>query len=465
MFNGDSFLLKSDMAKEYYEDIKDMPILDYHCHLSPKEIYENKTHYNLTELWLEADHYKWRTMRNAGIDEYYITGSADPKDKFFKFASIMPDFIGNPVYHWAHLELKQYFGITTPLSSATAPQIWEETLEIMRNGHFNARELIEGSNVKVVVTTDDPADDLNYHELLLSEDLSFKVLPCFRVDRIINIQAKDFKDYIFKLGRAAGVNIHNLPALINAIKIRLDYFMSLGCVATDVSFADFPKSRGSYEAANMAFMKVINGEEIDSQSKDDYIFIMLCEIARLCRANDIVMQLHTGVLRNQNSLRYAQIGPDTGIDSLSNALDIAAGGRLFDYIEKSSGLPKTIVYTLNPNSYYPLATMIGDFAGETRGKMQLGAAWWFMDHRDGIEEQLKIYANTSGLGLFNGMLTDSRSFTSYARHDYFRRILCNVIAEWVQHDEYPEDYDEILRLLKNICYYNADKFFLGGETL
>ena len=465
MFNDDSFLLKSEKAKELYELIRDMPILDYHCHLSPKEIYENKTFYNLTELWLEADHYKWRVMRNAGIDEKYITGDADPYEKFLQFASIMPDFIGNPVYHWAHIELKQYFDIDTPLSRNSAPVIWEDTMEMMKEGGFCARNLIIQSKVKVIVTTDDPIDKLDYHELLATEDIPFKVLPCFRLDRVLGIQKEDFASYIGKLGNAAGMRIADLSELITAIERRLEFFIAHGCVAIDLSFADFPKAEGDLEIADVAFKKAIAGEELTCEERKEYVFVMLCEIARMCRTNNLVMQIHAGVLRNQNKVRFAQLGPDTGIDSLGNTLDIVAAGKLFNKIEENSGTPKTIVYTLNPTSYYTLATMLGDFAGEIRGKMQLGAAWWFMDHRDGIKEQLKIFANTSGLGLFNGMLTDSRSFTSYARHDYFRRILCSLIGEWVEKGEYPDDEDMLNRLLKDICYYNAEKYFLGGHKI
>lgn len=460
-FLSDNIFLSSDKAVELYKEIKDLPIFDYHCHLIPQEIYENRRYSNIGELWLEADHYKWRVMRNFGIDERLITGDADYKEKFFAFASALPSFIGNPVYHWAHLELKKYFGITTPLSAQTAQEIWNKTSEAMATGNYSARELIACSKVDTVVTTDDPTSDLEYHKLLAVDEKRFKVLPCFRPDKVINISAVDFAQYIVTLGESAGVKIESVATLMRALEIRLDYFMELGCVAADISFENFPNADFDLETANSCLLAKLKGEAVSKADEDKYRLYVIRSLMELFSKKNIVLQIHTGVVRNQNSKRFKEIGADCGIDSVGNALDIVAGGKLFDCVEKERGLPKTIVYTLNSNSYYPLATMIGDFAGSEKGKMQLGAAWWFMDHRDGITEQLKIFANTSGLGLFNGMLTDSRSFVSYARHDYFRRILCSQLAEWVNAGEYP-DGAEVNELAKNIAYYNAKNFFGGN---
>lgn len=453
-FMSDGFLLTSDTAKRIYDTVKDLPIFDYHCHLSPEEIVEDKKFYNLTELWLLGDHYKWRVMRNYGIDENLITGNAPAYDKFFAFATALARFPGNPVYHWAHLELKKYFGITTPLSEKTAETIWKITEKMMASGEYSARNLIVRSHVDTVVTTDDPTSDLRSHEKLVAEHLPFAVLPSFRPDNAINIEKDGFRDYIAKFG-----SVSDFSSLCKALEDRLVFFIQHGCVATDMSFSNFPKAKGDLDVACAALQKVLAGQKISEEEQNEYKYCLVRELGKLFSKYNMVMQIHTGVLRNQNSVRFAAIGADCGIDSVGNALDIEAGGKLFDDIERACGLPKTIVYTLNPNSYYPLATMIGDFAGSIAGKMQLGAAWWFMDHRDGIKEQLKIFADTAGLGLFNGMLTDSRSFVSYARHDYFRRILCSVLGKWVEEGEYPNDMSTLTEIAAGISFYNAKKFF------
>lgn len=460
-FLSDNIFLDSDKAVELYKEIKDLPIFDYHCHLSPQEIYENRVYKNIGELWLEADHYKWRVMRNFGIPERLVTGSANYYDKFFAFASALPSFIGNPVYHWAHLELKKYFGITTPLSLETAQDIWDKTCKLMADVKFSARELIHDSGVDTVVTTDDPTSDLKYHTLLLEEEKRFRVLPCFRPDRVINIALDGFAQYVKELGHSADVEVIDIDTLLQAVEIRLDYFIEKGCTAADISFENFPNTECDKVTANACLWAALSGHTIASTDADKYRVYVIRSLMELFSKKNIVLQIHTGVVRNQNTKRFASIGADCGIDSVGNTLDIVAAGKLFDSVERSCGLPRTIVYTLNPNSYYTLATMIGDFAGDVKGKMQLGAAWWFMDHRDGIKEQLQIFANTSGLGLFNGMLTDSRSFVSYARHDYFRRILCSVLAKWVEAGEYPDD-SNLIMLAKNIAYYNAKNFFGGN---
>ncbi len=462
IFMSDKIFLTSETAQKLYAQIKDLPIFDYHCHLDPKEIYEDRHFNDIGELWLEADHYKWRVMRNFGTDERLITGDAEYKEKFFAFAEALPSFIGNPVYHWAHLELKKYFGMSVPLSSKTAGEIWDKTREMMKDKRFCARELIVSSGVDTVVTTDDPTSDLKYHKLLKAEEKRFCVLPCFRPDKAINISAGDFAQYIKMLSEISGVAVKDVRSLTRALENRLDYFIENGCTAADISFENFPNAPFDEKVADRCILEKLSGESTCAEDEDCYRAVVIVSLMKLFAKKKIVLQIHTGVVRNQNTLRFGALGADTGIDSIGNALDIVAGGRLFDAVERDGGLPKTIVYTLNPNSYYPLATMIGDFAGESKGKLQLGAAWWFMDHRDGIREQLRTFANTSGLGLFNGMLTDSRSFVSYARHDYFRRILCSVLAEWADGGEYPSGED-LIELAKNIAYCNAKNFFGGRE--
>lgn len=460
-FMSDNFLLDNPTAEELYSAVRDLPVFDYHCHLSPEEIYRDRAFYNLTQLWLECDHYKWRVMRNAGVDERYITGDALDYDKFLAFAKVLPDFAGNPVYQWAHLELKKYFGITTPLSEDTAQEIWEKTLGIMADGGFSARKLIARSGVDTVITTDDPTDELKFHELLQKEDLTFAVLPCFRPDKAINIDKDGFCDYIARLSSASGINIVSVDTLCDALAARLDYFVAHGAVAVDCSFKNFAGGEDCDAVAEKAFAKKINGEKPSAEECSEFSFAVTKRLAAMFRERGLVMQIHTGVLRNQNTTRFAAIGADCGIDSVGNCVDVEAAGRLFDAVEKEGGMPKTIVYTLNPASYYPLATMLGNFAGESRGKMQLGAAWWFLDHRDGIREQLAVFAATAGIGHFNGMLTDSRSFVSYARHDYFRRVLCSVLGKMAEDGEYPTG-EPLRRLAQNISYYNAKNYFVGG---
>lgn len=458
-FMSDNYLLSNEKACELYKTAKNMPIFDYHCHLSPKEIYENKTFYNLTELWLLGDHYKWRLMRAYGIDEYYITGKASDKQKFLKFAEALPAFINNPVYHWAQLELKVYFDCVLPICSGNAEQIWDITLNKMKSGEYSARNLIKKSNVSAIISTDDPADSLEYHKLIKNNKLDFEVLPGFRPDAAINIEKPEFAQYIKKLGESEGIVIKDLDTLLIVIKKRLDYFIALGATAADIAYADFPKGKGKYNIADVALKAKLADNDVSDEYIEEYKFVISCELGKLFAEKHIVMQLHTGVIRNVNSNRYLALGADSGNDSVGNTVDIMSAARLFDNIEKATSLPKTIVYTLNPNAYYPIATLLNDFAGGAKGKMQLGAAWWFLDHREGIREQLKIYSVTSGLGLFNGMLTDSRSFTSYARHDYFRRILCSLIGEWVERGEYPNEQGMLVKLVEDICYNNAVKYF------
>jgi glucuronate isomerase len=330
----------------------------------------------------------------------------------------------------------------------------------MSDGRYSARQLIKISNVDTIITTDDPVDNLHFHKMLKNEDLSYNVLPCFRPDKAINIEKEEFTKYIKSLAKAASLPIDSIADLEKAIELRINYFELENCSCADISFTDFPYEVNR-ETAEKAFSKKLNNEVITKDEENAYKFEIIYILARLFSKHKFVMQIHTGVVRNQNTARYNVLGADCGIDSVANAPNIENAGHLFDKIELNGGLPKTILYTLNPTAYYPIATMLGDFAHNVKGKMQLGAAWWFADHKDGIKEQLKTFASISGLGLFNGMLTDSRSFVSYARHDYFRRILCSVIGEWVDDGEYPDDEKQLKKLLTDICYTNSKTFFLS----
>ncbi|MGI6594357.1 MAG: glucuronate isomerase [Christensenellales bacterium] len=453
--------LENEMAKKLYQKVKDLPIYDFHCHLNPKEIYEDKRYKNLTEIWLLGDHYKWRIMRAFGISEDKVTGDASHYEKFRAFCKALPYFMGNPVYHFAHLELKKYFDLDIPICEENADAIWEKTSQYMQDNVVSPRSLLKVSGVSTLITTDDPLDDLKYHDLLLGEKLECRVLPCFRPDKIINIQNVDFKEYIEKLSKVTEITIDDFNSLMEATKKRIEYFLARNCLCADLSFLDFPKGKGDFYLADSIFKRKINNEIISTEEAEEYMFCIVTRLAKIFAENDMVMQLHVGPMRNCSSTLYNQVGVDAGGDSIGNTLDIEKARNMLDYIDQNGGLPKTIIFTLNPNAYYPLATLLGSFQGNgKRGKMQLGAAWWFLDHKDGIYEQLKINASTGGLGLFVGMLTDSRSFASYARHDYFRRILCSLIGSWIEKGEYSAGSDEkLVEILEKICYYNAKEYF------
>lgn len=452
--------LENETANNLYDKIKDTPIYDFHCHLSPKEIYEDKRYSNLTQLWLTSDHYKWRIMRAFGISENKITGKASEYEKFEAFCEALPYFMGNPVYHWAHLELKKYFNITLPICKENAKEIWDSTAKYMQEHIVSPRSLLEISNVKTLITTDDPCDNLEYHKLIEKENLPFNVFPCFRSDKVIDIANPNFNDYLEKLSLVSNVDIIDFDSLFKAIEKRILYFLERNCICVDLSIQDFPKGKGNFHIAEEALKLRLKGEKISRDSEQEYMFCVVAKMADIFSTNDMVLQMHVGPMRNCSFCLHEVAGVDAGGDSIANSLNIENAKDLLDYIDINSGLPKTIIFTLNPNAYYPLATLIGSFQGGEKGKLQLGAAWWFLDHKDGIYEQLKINASTGGLGLWVGMLTDSRSFSSYARHDYFRRILCSLIGYWIESGEYATFSKESLEeIVKGICYYNAKKYF------
>ncbi len=451
-FMSSNYLLKNNTAQELYSCVENLPIFDYHCHLSEIEIYNNRTFSNIGELWLECDHYKWRVMRNFGIDERFITADATYKEKFIQFAKAIQSFAGNPVYHWCHLELKKYFGIDEPLNADNAERIFDLTEKMMQDGSFSARELIVKSKVDTLITTDDPLSNLDYHKKLKEEEARFSVLPCFRPDVYLNINDDFFKN-ISKLSQMTGIEVKDIPSLLSALENRLEYFIANGCVVADVAFENFPKCTLDIKKANKVFKGKMSDVLIES-----YRYHVIKGLVEMFSRHDIILQLHVGVIRNQNSVLFNKLGKDVGNDSVANVVDINLASKLFDDCNKTYGLPRTIVYTLNPTAYMPISTLLGNFAGKSKGSMQLGAAWWFMDHKDGIYEQLKVLSSTSGLGIFNGMLTDSRSFTSYARHDYFRRILCSLVGEWVEGGEYP--LDEAKKLVSNVSFYNSKNYFV-----
>lgn len=457
-FFDENVLIGNKTAKKLYNEVKDLPIFDYHCHLSPKEIAEDRTFYNLGELWLECDHYKWRLMRANGTDESLVTGNADYKDKFFAFAKAIENAAGNAVYHWVHFELKKYFGINKPLNSDTAEEIWNKAAEMMKDGSFSAKKLIINSNVEAVFTTDDPADTLEYHIAIKNSDFPVRVSPSFRPDMAVcGIQKKEFSSYIERAEKIFGSKIDSIDAMEAFLADRIKFFAENGCKVSDISLTTLPVTVGTKAEADLAIKNALSGQEVTDKQASDYTSYLLVFIANEYKKNDIAQQLHMSASRNNNSNLFAKAGVDCGNDSVAKIADVDALRNLLDAMAKNNGLPKTIVYTLNNANYLELATMIGNFWGENGGNLQLGAAWWFCDHLDGINEQLRVCSATGLLGRFNGMLTDSRSFTSYARHDYFRRILCNYVGSLVENGEY--DLTAAKRLVKNVSIENARNFF------
>lgn len=459
-FMGEDFLLSTETAKKLYNECKNVPIYDWHCHLSPKEIYENKQPRDITELWLGGDHYKWRGMRSCGIEEKYITGDATPYEKFMKWSEVMDNCIGNPLYHWTHLELQRYFGIETPLSPRTADAIWNEANAKIKAGGFTPRELIERSNVVGVCTTDDPADTLEYHKLIAA-DKSFKckVMPAFRPEKAMNIEMPTFIPWLASLEKTAGKVIDSYATLKEVLVDRMNFFEEMGCHATDHSLAYVPCVRASEEELEVIFAKGKRGEALTTEEIDKYRTEIFRFLAKEYYKKGWAMEVHIGAIRNNNTLMFKKLGPDTGYDSIGDS-EVAVGlSRFLDSLAEEEMLPKTILFTLNPKDNYVLGTMLGNFQNEDApSKIQFGSAWWFNDNIDGMRQQMRALGNLGMLGKFVGMVTDSRSFLSYPRHEYFRRILCDLIGNFVENGEYPCDMEILSQMVKNISYYNAEKY-------
>lgn len=461
-FMDRDFLLDTDTAKHLFHDYcENMPICDYHCHLSPREIYENKQPDNISELWLSGDHYKWRAMRSCGIPEKYCTGDASPKEKFEKFAFALQYAIGNPLYHWAHIELQRYFGINTPLSAKTADDIYERANAAIASGDFRPRTLIEKSNVSMLCTTDDPIDSLEYHKKIADlEDFDCKVLPTFRPDKALNIQAPDFAEYIGKLAKAAETEINSYSDVIDALLKRADYFHSFGCRISDQAFEVPPYAVASDDEINEVFKKAMNGKAVSKEEADIYKTPVLIALGAKYHDLGWTMELHMGAIRNNNTRMFNALGPDTGFDSVGDGEVAIPLSRLLDAMAKEDKLPKTILFNLNDKDNTVLATMLGNFqSDEAPSKIQYGPAWWFLDTMDGMTAQLKSLGNLGILGKFVGMETDSRSFTSYGRHEYFRRILCALIGRWVEDGWYANDDEMLKEIVQGISFNNAKEYF------
>ena len=454
-FMDKDFLLSTEMAKHLYHEIaEDLPIIDYHCHLNPQEIYEDRQFENITQVWLGGDHYKWRLMRSAGVEEKFITGDASDREKFQKWAETIGLAVGNPLYHWSHLELRNYFGYDGILNGDTAEEVWQlcnEKLKVL-----SARKLIEGSNVKALCTTDDPADSLEWHKKI-AEDESFgvKVLPSYRPDKAMGIEKADYLDYLKRLGE-----IGSFSQLVEVLKRRLAFFVSFGCRVSDHGMEAVPYAPATADEVEAIFQKRRAGVLPTASEEKQFKTALLLELGREYHRLGVAMQLHFGVTRDNSRRVFRALGPDAGVDSIGDAPSIKELAAFLGALDDTGELPKTILYSLNPNDNAALVTVMGAFqTGEAVSKLQHGSAWWFNDHKAGMIEQLTTLAADGYLAGFVGMLTDSRSFLSYVRHEYFRRILCELIGSWVENGEYPNDESALRTIVEGISIKNAERYF------
>ena len=461
-FMNEDFLLTTATAQKlFHHHAAKMPIVDYHCHLDPQQIYEDVRFENITQVWLGGDHYKWRIMRSNGVDEYYITGSAPDREKFQKFAEALPRCIGNPMYHWCHLELKNFFGYEGTLNPATAQKVWDLTKQKLAEPEFSARGLIQKSNVAMIGTTDDPCSDLQWHKRIAAdESFTTKVCPSFRPDPALNCHKPGFAAYIAKLSEASGVEIRCAADVAKALTQRIDYFNECGCCASDHGLDYVMYREASAEEIEATFRKAMAGQPVTVAETEAYQTFLLLHCGREYARHGWAMQLHFSCFRNPNSRQFAALGADCGFDCIAVTDSSAALHRVMDALDKTGQLPKTIVYSLNPADDQWLDTLLGAYQGtEVPGKIQHGSAWWFNDNKVGMINQMTSLAQLGILGNFIGMLTDSRSFLSYARHEYFRRILCNLIGTWVENGEYPADMEFLGKLVEDISCNNAKRYF------
>lgn len=461
-FMDENFLLSTPTAvKLYHEYAKPMPIIDYHCHLSPQEIYENKTYKNITEVWLYGDHYKWRAMRSNGVEEPYVTGDASDYDKFLAYARTMPMSIGNPLYHWSHLELQRFFGVYELLNEKNAPAIWEKVNEQLNSPGFGARDLILKSNVRVICTTDDPVDSLEYHiQIKELPDFDVAVLPSFRPDKGLEINRAGFLDWIGKLSAASGQAIGDFGSFLTALESRVRFFHSVGCRVSDHALDYVPYAEATREEVEAIFAKALRGEPVSFHEEQQHKTYTLVFLGKLYAELGWAMQYHINAARNNNARLFAGLGPDTGFDSINDSVIAQPLARLLSALDRDNTLPRTILYSLNPTQNHVIGSLIGCFqGGGIPGKVQFGSAWWFNDTKEGMIAQIKTLADLGLLSRFVGMLTDSRSFLSYTRHEYFRRILCDLIGDWVENGEFPDDCELLSEIVQGISFNNAEQYF------
>ncbi len=464
-FMDKDFMLQNETAKKLYHSYAaDMPIFDYHCHLSPQEMYEDKPFESITQIFLDGDHYKWRYMRSMGVEEKYISGHRTGNkmsdfERFEAFCKSLEYAIGNPLYHWTHLELQRYFNIDTVCRADTAREIFDRANAVIKEKNMCPSYLINCSNVAVIGTTDDPTDTLIWHKKIDEKGhIKAKVIPSFRPDFMLNIEKDTFAPYIEKLGKVSGTEINSYTDLLKAAYSRIEYFDSVGARISDHALDGVPYFEGI--DADAVFKKAMSGEKMTDNEIKAYKSQMLIDLAKKYKELDWAMQLHIGALRNNNDKMFDLLGADTGFDSIADYSIAADLSKLLNAMEKNDELPKTILYTLNPKDNYVTGTMLGNFqAAGKGGKIQFGSGWWFLDQRDGMTDQMRTLANLGALSKFVGMLTDSRSFLSYTRHEYFRRIMCNLLGTWVENGEFPANYDTLERIVKDICFNNAKEYF------
>lgn len=462
-FIHDHFILQNKTAQDlYHQYAKNMPIYDYHCHLSPKDIAENRKFKNITELWLEGDHYKWRAMRAHGLDEKYITGDASDKEKFAAWAKTVPYTLGNALYHWTHLELKNYFGIDELLSEDNWERVWETCNELLQQDDYAVQGLIQRSNVKVICTTDDPTDDLHYHEEIAKQNFSAKVLPTFRPDKGLEINKDTFVPFVEKLEEVTSKKLASFTDYIGALEERVQYFHEKGCRISDHGLGEIPYASFDENEVEKIYHAGRNGDFVSLEDEKKFKTAVLMQLAKFYTDRKWAMQVHFGAIRNNNTKMFKKLGPDAGFDSINDQGEVAAPlNALLDAFDQQNSLPRTILYNLNPIYNDLVGSTLANFQTEPgiSGKIQFGSGWWFNDTKPGMLRQLTALADQGLLMHFVGMLTDSRSFISYSRHEYFRRILCNLIGTWVEDGELPNDQALLQKLVENICFNNAKNYF------
>ena len=461
-FMDQDFLLQTKTASNLYHNFAEKtPILDYHCHINPAEIANDRKFDTITQVWLGGDHYKWRFMRSCGVDEKYITGDASDKEKFFKWAECVGKAIGNPLYHWTHLELQRYFGYHGILNKNTAEEVWNLCNAKLKEDSISVRGLIKQSNVTLICTTDDPVDSLEYHKKLAAdESFDVRFLPAWRPDKAMNLEKPEYLDYLKKLEEVSGITIDSYASLMKALKVRMDYFAEVGCSVSDHALEYVMYVPVSAEEIEEIFQRRLSGAYITKEDELKFKTAFMLELGKEYNRRNWVMQLHYGCKRDNNVLRYRQLGPDTGYDCINNYAPSAQMADFLNALSETDELPTTILYSLNPNDNASIGTIIGCFQNEkTIGRIQQGSAWWFNDHKTGMTDQMVTLANLGMLSNFIGMLTDSRSFLSYTRHEYFRRIMCELIGKWVDNGEYPEDYKTLEKIVKGISYNNVVQYF------
>ncbi len=466
-FLDENFLLQTETAKRLYHDFaRELPIIDYHCHLPPEDIANDRQFENLTKIWLDGDHYKWRAMRANGVSEKYITGDGSDFDKFQKWAETVPYTMRNPLYHWTHMELKNPFGIATLLSKQSAREIYDRCTDMLQTPEFSVRGILKKMKVEVICTTDDPADNLKHHKKIQADDFGISVYPTFRADKALAVDTPQFLDYLKKLEAAAGMSIENFQQLLDALQKQHDYFAALGCRLSDHGLETIYAENFKEADVAATFAKVLGGKAIATDEVLHYKSCLLVHLAIMDHAKGWTQQFHLGAQRNNNSRMLREIGPDSGFDSMGEFEVAKPLARFLDSLDDKNKLAKTILYNMNPSQNEVFATMAGNFNdGTVPGKVQFGSAWWFLDQKDGMEKQINTLSNLGLLSRFVGMLTDSRSFLSYPRHEYFRRILCNLLGNDVENGELPQDIAWLGQMVANISYYNAKSYFnFNGDT-